>query len=295
MKQDKERIYIVPTVYGIMYGMGVIVCLFVGAIYSNNLVFLLCFFIMSLFLIGLQQTHANLKNVSLEKIKFSLVEAKGTSSVKVWLKSNDNYSHYQICLKDRKKKYFELNIEQIFKESLSVTKHDITMMNRGIFQVDQWVMYTRFPFGLFHAWKILNIEESLYVYPQLKGESELPVLNGIGDLERFDGNRGEDFSGHVKYQIGESQKHIDWKAVAKGRPLLRKDFSSGLDGYVDLDWQRIHLPYEDRLSQLALWVFLCEQKNIPYKLKLKSEMVEVGLGALQKEKCLKLLAEQPHV
>ena len=68
----KDRVYIVPTYYGFVYGGGIIVCVLAAASYGNNLAYLLCFFLVALFVIGMHQSNANLKKLKLEKIELDI-------------------------------------------------------------------------------------------------------------------------------------------------------------------------------------------------------------------------------
>ncbi|MES2965054.1 MAG: hypothetical protein V4760_14305, partial [Bdellovibrionota bacterium] len=59
----KNRVYILPTGFGLVFIAGALVMILVGATYQNNLVNLLAFFMLSLVFIGMIQTHNNLKDV----------------------------------------------------------------------------------------------------------------------------------------------------------------------------------------------------------------------------------------
>ena len=41
---------------------------------------------------------------------------------------------------------------------------------------------------------------------------------------------GDDFAGVRAYVPGESQRHIDWRAVARGQPLMTKQFAAEAEG-----------------------------------------------------------------
>jgi uncharacterized protein (DUF58 family) len=90
---------------------------------------------------------------------------------------------------------------------------------------------------------------------------------------------------------GESVRHIDWKAFARGRPLSVKQFTGGDGHELWLDAAALeHVPLEKRLSQLALWVVNAEKEEIPYALKLGRTLLPTGLGSQQSRRALEALA-----
>jgi uncharacterized protein (DUF58 family) len=90
---------------------------------------------------------------------------------------------------------------------------------------------------------------------------------------------------------GESWRHVDWKAYARGRPLSVKQFTGG-DG-VELWFDAVALaemPLEARLSQISLWVMEAEREEIPYALRVGKTILPVGLGSEQRRRALEALA-----
>ena len=63
---------------------------------------------------------------------------------------------------------------------------------------------------------------------------------------------GDDFAGVRAYEPGQSQRQIDWKAVARGHPLMTKQYTTEATGALYLDFAAV--PGDDteaRLAQLA--------------------------------------------
>jgi uncharacterized protein (DUF58 family) len=102
---------------------------------------------------------------------------------------------------------------------------------------------------------------------------------------------GDDFAGVRAYVPGESLRHVDWKAFARGRPLSVKQFTGGEGNELWLDaGQMSHLPLEARLSQLALWIVNAEKEELPYALRLGRTTLPLGLGPMQSRRALEALA-----
>jgi len=118
----RERIYIVPTRFGFLYGFGIFVTISAGVIYSNNLVYLLSFFLVSLIVIGMIQTHNNIKGLQIEKVSVGICPEKGSSQAKLWIKTENVDSHNQIEIisKDKKQKKFSFIVENLSPKSLKI-------------------------------------------------------------------------------------------------------------------------------------------------------------------------------
>jgi uncharacterized protein (DUF58 family) len=139
-------------------------------------------------------------------------------------------------------------------------------------------------------------DQTYLVYPKPAGNPQLPtsrsrftdtwVQQGIGP--------GDDFAGVRVYVRGESQRHIDWKAVARGQPLMTKQFAAETKGAVCLDFSE--LPFADveqSLSQLALWVIEAERARQPYGLRLPGTEIFPALGQTHFHYCLRALSLFP--
>lgn len=296
--KNKERIFIVPTRFGFMYGMGIIVTLSAGVIYANNLVFLLCFFLVALVLIAMYQTNSNLKGIQVDKIVLNLTEAKRKGFGKIWLKgtSSENKNQVKFELNHKGKNKIDFVISQIKRQGLTIDSFSFVEFTRGKKNIQKVKLSTVFPFGLFYAWRIMDVTHEYYIFPEQSGRRELPNLANSGDsLESLMGKKGDDFTQHLKYQPGHSQKHIDWKAFAKGRPLLIKEFSDGDRQAVVLDYSRLAGGRESRLQQLATWVEQCEKQNLNYQLKLENVNIGPAVGSHHRNQCLRALASFPEL
>jgi uncharacterized protein (DUF58 family) len=102
---------------------------------------------------------------------------------------------------------------------------------------------------------------------------------------------GDDFSGMRPYIHGESQRHIDWRAVARGQPLITKQFTTEEEGVVHLDFSVLRLTdVEERLSQLTLWVIEAERARRPYGLRLPGAEIPPAIGQAHFHQCMRALS-----
>lgn len=160
---------------------------------------------------------------------------------------------------------------------------------RGRYTVPTLRAASAFPLGVVEAQADLAPAGDGIVYPKPVGRS---IDDALGDGEPGDGvgeQAGDDFAGHRRPRPGDPPRHLDWKAVARGRPLLMKSFSGGTCQCV-LSWHAAEGEGEQRLSELARWVLDAEAKGWRYGLSLPGVEVEPGNGAEQRERCLRALA-----
>ncbi len=288
----RERIYIIPTQYGLMYGFGILVSLTGGAIYNNNLAFMLCFFLVALFLIGMVQTHNNIKKINLEKFHIFLSPSEGEGQGVVWLKSQNPEGHSQLRIQcsdnDDEIDFF---VDEIYKKSLHQHYFQFKTGAWGKKKIKKFRLSSRYPFGLFYAWRTFENSTEYHIYPRPSGDGPLESFEKEGPEVGLNLRQsGFDFSEHKKYQAGDSQKHIDWKAYARGRSLLTKKFDEGEQITYRIDYNEMKGGTERRLRQISKWIHDLDKDHFSYSLKIKNKKIPAQHGEKHKVHCLKTLA-----
>ena len=166
-------------------------------------------------------------------------------------------------------------------------------VRRGRLRPGRFALTTIYPMGFFRAWRYEATEAACLVYPLPRGSLLLPVGPALtADLPAGTGSGGEDYAGTRPYQVGESQRHIDWRAVARGQPLLVKKFSGAGSRRVWLEYaDTLSLPdVEDRLCQLSLWIVEADREGLAYGLRLPGFEAEPTRGHTHYHRCLGALA-----
>jgi len=166
---------------------------------------------------------------------------------------------------------------------------------RGIHQV-AWLEATSiFPLGVFRSRTRKAVSCECAIYPEAVGELGLPVGTGSGQPEKTGViMEGDDFVGVRTYLTGESQRHIDWKAVARGQPMMVKQFASTAKREIWLHNQDLRgVAYEAQLSQLARWIMQSERTGLRYGLSAFGASVPPGQGNTHYHRCLRALAALP--
>jgi len=164
---------------------------------------------------------------------------------------------------------------------------------RGWLQLERVTVDTRFPLGLMRAWSYVQPDTRALVYPRPDLAPLLPEHSDSDTGDAISAGAGtDDFAGLRPYHASDSPRHIAWKASARSELLLTKLFAGRAASELWFDWDQLPagMHTEARLSRLARWVMLAEERGLRYGLKLPGVEVPLGEGFPHRERCLKELA-----
>lgn len=164
---------------------------------------------------------------------------------------------------------------------------------RGEFKITRLRLTSTYPLGFLRARKQTAAEQSYFVYPKPEGDANFPshLSDARGSARELLLGEGDDFAGVRAYAPGESQRHIDWKAVARGQPLMTKQFTMESDDLLYFDYNQLRqTESEARLSQLALWIVEAERLHRRYALRLPGMDIPPSSGEAHYHRCLQALA-----
>ena len=288
----KSRVFIFPTLYGFIYGLGALLCLLVAAIYSNNLAYLLGFFLIALFIVGMHQSNNNLRKLSLEKVDLDLVPENKTSSAMIWIKSQNSQGNISVaCKASADEDSIDSDLVEIPPHSQVPFPIRLKSKKMGPKKLKRITLFSRYPFGLFYVWRNFHLDHTYYSYPRPEGTLPLPSNDKEqGSLHKGLKGKGEDFRGHKAYRLGESQKKVDWKAYARTGDLFIKEFEDGNTRHILLSEKIIPEEKARRLRQISRWIFDCEEKRFSYDIELEGQTLSCGLGPTSRKKALRVLS-----
>jgi uncharacterized protein (DUF58 family) len=299
---NREKVRLRPTGLWFLFGP-VLGCMWLAAVnYSNNLVYGILYLIGSLTFISFFHTWRNLAVAEVEQVRVHPAFAGGEVQVEIYLRNTARHAVYGLS-------FARLEDDRFWRKTVPLPLPgggglrigggdtcSVTLFfpagRRGLYRLESLVVRTSYPFGLTSANFRLPVNADYFVYPEPKGRAAFPDLRSSGEAGfAASSQAGDDFSGVRPYLAGESLRHVDWKAYARGRPLSVKQFmgEAGHELWLEADGLR-SLSLEDRLSQLTLWVVNAEKKSIPYVLQLGSATLPLGLGSEQARRALEALA-----
>jgi uncharacterized protein (DUF58 family) len=254
------------------------------------------FLLGSVFLVSIPNTLANLAGVTLRVESAKPTFAGNEVYLPVEIMNTSRATRYgiEVVLPDADK--IRERVDCIPRESAARLTLRFAAHHRGEHKIEKLDLTSCYPIGFVRASKRFASDQTYLVYPKPAGNSKLPtkhsrfadnsVQQGIG--------QGDDFVGVRDYVPGESQRHIDWKAVARGQALMTKQFAVETKGAVSLDFFELRFAdVEEKLSQLTLWVIEAERARQPYGLRLPGVEISPGLGNMHFHCCLRALSLFP--
>lgn len=283
------RIYILPTGVGLVYALTAFAMLLGSMNYNNNLSFLLTFILAGLGFVTMHQCQRNLVDVEISFAGVDPVFAGQsadfriavTNHAKSWRHHLQLYAHgaaSEVC--------------DLAPGESRVLHLEVPTDRRGRVALNRFGIRTLFPFELFRAWAWMHMDLKGIVYPRpATAAPEPPPIQTSHGHRQHDARGEEDFAGFRQFQIGDSPRHIAWKAYARSGELLSKLFAGADTSSQWLDFERIPVAdVEARLEILTRWVVDADRTHRDYGLRLPGIEFPPAHGNAHRHRCLQTLA-----
>ena len=289
---SRQRIYILPTRYGLLYAFLVFLMTLGATNYNNSTAFILTFLLVGLGMVTALHTYGNLAGLRFRSGRTFRVFCGEAARYTIYADNPRATIRHAVALQlaDQPPVHAELAPRSDNEVELS-----LPALRRGYQPLTTLTVATRFPLGLFRAWSRVRLEMNCLVYPR-PAETGLPhrPVRSSGEGRRATQAGNDDFLGYRRYQPSDSPRHVDWKAAARGRELLTKQFANQENDECWFDWDSLEgLDQEARLSQLCRWVLDAEEASFRYGLRLPGTVIPVSRGDAHKHRCLEALALYP--
>ncbi len=291
---NRGRIRLRPTGLWLVFGP-ILGCMWLAAVnYSNNLVYAVLYLVGSLTFVSVFHTWRNLAALEVDHLRVHSTFAGGQVRVEVHFRNRSPHPVYGVALARLEgKKAGPLTADGLLRIEAGETKTVELFFpapRRGCHRFESLQVESSYPFGLVQAGFRCPVRTEYFIYPGLRGDRPLPEPQAGGGLTAGM-PAGDDFAGLRPYAPGESLRHIDWKAYARGRPLAVKHFAGGEERELWLDAADLSdLPLEEALSQLARWVVEAGKEEIPYALRWRETVLPLDRGTDQARRALEILA-----
>jgi uncharacterized protein (DUF58 family) len=286
---NARRIYILPTATGLAFGAMLFATLLGSLNYQNNLGLFLTFLMASIALVSMHHCWYNLLGLSLRCADAEPVFCGQHARFRVELWDPRGRRHGEVCMRGG-------GCASLAGGSHNEIDLSLPTEHRGPRRLDEILIDTRYPLGLFRAWTWAQTPAEVLVYPAPAAQAPPPSRGTIPDRRRerpapASRNEGaDDFVGSRRYRPGDSPRRIDWKVLAREGGLVTKQFGSDQGGAVQLDLRQHDGDLEQRLSLLTRQVLDAEAQQLRYGLRLGAEAIAEGRGEHHKRRCLEALA-----
>jgi uncharacterized protein (DUF58 family) len=266
--------------------------------YNLGLGYVLTFLLGGIAVVGLLHTFRNLAHLRLQSGRVQPVFAGDTATFPVLIDNASHQARYAVGIGIA---------DAMLARSLSCAPTWVDLgaaqqvcaeirlqaLQRGRLALPRLRVSSTFPLGLFRAWSYVQLDMSCIVYPRPEsGGAPFPTARS-GDNEGPDSAQGrDDFAGLRIYQPGDSLRQVAWKAVARGQPLMTKQFCGPASGELWLSWNDMpaFMRAEARISRLTRWVVDAGRAGVPFGMELPVARFEPARGPAHGARCLTALA-----
>jgi len=285
----QRRVYILPTKQGLAFALLLFIMLLGSINYGNSLGYFLTFLLASLSVVTIFHTYNNLLKLSIGPAICKPVFAEQNANFIVQVNNLNRHARFSIHTFTPQQLKTTADLHENSLSTLTI-KH--TFEQRGLIPLPRFYIESRFPFGLFRAWAITELDQTQLVYPKPSLHASLPLKSaGLSDGKKQLEIGTDDFKGLRSYAAGDPLQHIHWKSFARHHTLQTKEFSSTTSDELWLNWSQTSVAGSEAiLSQLTRWVLLSDEAKLSYGLRLPDSVIQPNTGKHHLDACLKQLA-----
>lgn len=287
----RRRIYVLPTRFGLFFGV-LLGAMGVGALnYNNNPALLLM-----LLLAGAAQTSLLGAHLQLSGLRFVAVSADPVpAGTPIQLRL-----HARAGTRGRARRGLRVDCAEgvamlTLEEGVGDAELALPTHRRGWLDVPRLRVSTTRPLGLVRAWSWIWPEQPLLVYPAPETDGP-PLPDGAGEAAAARLHPLGDDVHHLRaYRRGDSPRTIAWKPTARLGNLLVREYERPQSADIELDWLQLHgLDPEARIRRLARWVDEAERDARRYRLRVPGHPpIGPAHGPAHRHACLRALALLP--
>ena len=289
MKLNSKRTYIIPTGLGFTFSFVTFLSFIIALTFGHPFSYFITFFSLSIIIVCAFETNSAIFRLKSFYFSDEFIECGSETDISFEISRHE--------LKGVKGFNTRVEGQKTLKHSILSKKNTrvratISKEKCGVFKSPRISIHTTYPLGLFKSWKYIEPSNSVIVYPsrveKLDFQSRTNVLRGAENTVKENTQTKEEFLDHRVFRDTDSWKHIDWKAYARGRGLLTKNFSGNESSVMTLEvTSHSKLEY---LGVITNELFNNYELSIKTIFMLDGEIVSEGSSPQHLHKCLRLLS-----
>ena len=300
--RNKMRIYIVPTWYCLLFS----ICLIAYASYgisSRNVIPITGTIVLFMIeMLAMVETNMNVRDVAVLSFRCVPTPENQEGMASAEMTAIDSVWAVGLSAKVKNGRSLKPSLVSLDPKKTKSTLATVRLppKPRGIHDLPALQIGSRFPLGMFHAWRNITFPGTQVVYPQPKGESlETLTLaqaraekNGPAETTHAQ-QLDQEYKQHKEFSPGESVRRIDWRASSRRAKIISKEFA-GQPGTASLIFRwsdTTQMQPEDKLRQLSLWIQEAKARNLSYGLETPQRIIPCAQGEGQWRRCVTHLAE----
>jgi len=285
---DRRRIYVLPTAFGLFFGLLLAVMLLGGLNYNNNPALLLALLLAGAGNTSLVAAHLQLSGLRVAAVEAEPVPAGAPIDLRVHLRAPPGRARRGLSVS-----VGEASGRASLVDGAGEARLGLPTRRRGWLHPGRITVSTTRPLGLARAWAYAWPATPLLVYPRPEASGP-PLPAGEGDQAQAHRHPAGDDVHHLRaYRRGDPRRAIAWKPSARHGILMVREYEQPRGADVVLEWSALPLPHEARIARLARWVDEAEREGRRSLLRLPGQAIGPGRGAAHRHACLRALALLP--
>jgi uncharacterized protein (DUF58 family) len=286
---DYRRLYIFPSKAGFGFLVLAAALWLLATNFENNLVFMLCFLLLSLFVVSIHFTHGTLSGLRVRPVRAQSVFKGDAAAIELCFSQAKARRREQVSVRFAGGEPLLINMERTGDTFVTVLA---PTSRRGYLDPGLLTIESVYPVGLLRVWTYIRFRFDAAVFPA-------PVPDHVRTTGRrgsgpghFSGTSGsEDYVGLKVYEVGESLQHVAWKQYAREQGLWTKQYGDSIDSRVWVDWDDYAgMDTEQRLARMTWQVCECDTNDSVYGLRLPGTELAPDQGLAHRQAALRCLA-----
>ncbi len=299
MTLSHKSIFILPSRFGLIWILLVILLYLFGTNYQNNLIIGLSLLLLSLFNTCLIFGYKNLAGLSLQRLPTPHAYAGETLNFPCEVHNANTSQQVDFFFRSQRRNAQLRVSTSIINNKTTTISIPFEFPHRGRVNPGRITIESRFPLGLCRAWSHVDLNHDLIVFAKhlstnikLSGDD---IDNDIGDAQGTPLSGVDEFKGLKPHIPGESLKQVAWKQLAQGRGMLSKEFyqPQGSPLWLTLENQTAQ-DMEGKISQLAWQIDKLHQQGQAYGLKLPNQSLSPNNSEPHRISCQQAIALLPN-
>ena len=286
---NHKRLYILPSKAGLGFLVLVFALWLLATNFENNLVFMLCFLLLALWVVSIHFTHGTLSGLRVKPIRAQSVFKGEAAAVELSFSQVRPRSREQILLRFAGGEPLMITLNKAGDTFVTVLA---PATRRGFLDPGLLTVESVYPAGLMRVWAYIHFRFDAAVFPAPVPDT-VHASGGRGSGEgHYSGTSGsEDYVGLKSFEVGDSLRHVAWKQYARGQGLWSKQYGDSVDSRVWIDWEDYAgMDTEQRLSRMTWQVCECEAQSKVYGLRLPGTELSPNQGTAHQQSVLRCLA-----
>lgn len=278
---SQKLIFILPSRYGCWFMLLIALLYLLGTNYQNNLILLVSYLLLSIFLLCIVLCYQNLAGLSISCKAPAELFAGENGVISIQLGQNKNHVMLQL-------NFLQQDIVSV-NQSAETLSLPLKATKRGQYTLPRIKIKSYYPFGLWRSWSYVALQQHYWVYPQpVNAEHKQLLASSAATGTPEPAEHSID-----AYRSGDNLRYLLWKRLARDpyNPVIRREQHNPV---AEPDWVEVPACSGDALERelsIACWRLMAlEQSGRQYGLKLNANTITQSQGAQHLQRCLQALA-----